>query len=361
MVAAIFAVITIVLTIPETIFAQPANPPGCSINGLNYNVQKNLSIITNGTVVTYTCLNFQNSASNGVCDIKLGTNGFQFVCAAADGTSTGVSTTLIPGNTILPGNPTGYGPFNFTNQCTILVNPGVQFAQVKWAAPGTVLLDIPNPPGDPANIDKTLSVVIVNPCIHVTKQCNGGPFVYGSPISFVGTVTNCGDTVLTSVSVVDDQAGVLISGLTLQPGQATNFSANYFPEGNLCGPFTNHVTASGTASQLTIPAIVSDSASAVCTVVSSPCINVTKTCPASVPFGTTSYVIGGVVTNCGNVPLVGVMVVDDNGTPGNLADDVTINIGSIGIGGSVPYSATNTAPGSCGPVTDKVIATGAGQ
>src|SRR5207302_2014067 len=66
-----------------------------------------------------------------------------------------------------------------------------------------------------------------------------------------------------------------------------------------------------------------------------------------------------IVTNCGNVPLVGVVVVDDNGTPGNPADDITIPIGYLDIGASAPWTATNTLTGtSCGPFTNTAIATG---
>jgi hypothetical protein len=68
-----------------------------------------------------------------------------------------------------------------------------------------------------------------------------------------------------------------------------------------------------------------------------------------------------VVNNCGNVPLVNVTVVDDNGTPGNPADDITINIGSLAVGGSAPYSANNTVPVGCGPFTDTVVASGNNQ
>src|SRR4029077_2144995 len=120
-----------------------------------------------------------------------------------------------------------------------------------------------------------------------------------------------------------------------------------------CGPFTDHVVASGAG---LCGGAVSATNSCTTTISSTPCINVTKTCPGSIVYGTTSYVVSGVVTNCGNVPLVGVTVVDDNGTPGNAADDITINIGSIAIGGTAPWTATNSVPVGCGPFTDHVVA-----
>src|SRR5439155_22359544 len=92
-------------------------------------------------------------------------------------------------------------------------------------------------------------------------------------------------------------------------------------------------------------------------VCNNPCIDATKTCPASVPFGTTSIPFSGVVNNCGNVPLTHVKVVDDNGTPGNTADDITIPLADIPVGGSVPYSGTHTVGADfCGPLTDTIVA-----
>lgn len=329
-------------------------PAGCTANALGYDIQNLFGLvnITNCTVVTFvTTIDQPNVPST--CNIVLSTNGLKFFCPDAGGNSTGSSTTLIPGGTTLPPGL----HILFTNQCTICVTSGVHTAQVRIADNGSVVQDNPLQ-DDPAAILKTLSVNIFNPCIKVTKVCNGGPFPYGSPISFVGTVTNCGDIALTGVTVYDDHAGILLTNLVLQPGQGTNFSANYVPTGNLCGPFTNNVLATGIA-PLSVPAVVSSTAQAVCTVVSSPCIGVTKTCPGSIPYGTTSYVIGGVVTNCGNVPLVGVVVVDNNATT-NVNDDITINIGTLAAHASAAYTATNTVPVTCGPFTDRVVATGTG-
>src|SRR5437667_61264 len=52
-----------------------------------------------------------------------------------------------------------------------------------------------------------------------------------------------------------------------------------------------------------LPIFSSPKKSCTTTVPTSPCINVTKTCPATVPFGTTSISFSGVVTNCGDVRL----------------------------------------------------------
>jgi SdrD B-like domain len=326
-------------------------PPGCSANNLTYNINNlyGLVNVTNGTVVTFVTTVMQpivGSPQDTTCNIII--SNLVFFCSDTNGNPTVAQLpALISGpNTVLP---PGYNKL-FTNQCAINVNPGVLHAVVKVADAGALVQDNPQQ-DDGAAIIKTLSVNVFNPCIQVTKQCNGGPFGYGQPISFVVTVTNCGDVQLGSVTVVDDEAGTnttLISGLILQPGQGTTFTTNYIPSGNPCGPFTNNVTATGLA-RLSIPATVSSTASAVCTVITAPCISVTKTCPSNIVYGTTSYPVSGVVNNCGNVPLV-VTVVD--------AGNFTNSLGTIQPGGSAPYSATITVPVGCGPFTDTVTATG---
>jgi len=47
------------------------DPPGCTVNGLTFNVQKSANAVTNGSTVTFTALQFLNSADAGVCAIQL--------------------------------------------------------------------------------------------------------------------------------------------------------------------------------------------------------------------------------------------------------------------------------------------------
>jgi hypothetical protein len=70
------------------------------------------------------------------------------------------------------------------------------------------------------------------------------------------------------------------------------------------------------------------------------------------------------VQNTGDVPLQNVVLVDDSATPGNPGDDVTINVGNLGIGqsagpftNSIPTSVADCAGG--GLRTNTVVATGA--
>jgi hypothetical protein len=224
--------------------------------------------------------------------------------------------------------------------------------------------------GGVAQEQPTTGLIVLQPCVSITKQCDGGPFLYGQPIAFKGIITNCSvpqvtpwDGDLFILSVADNPATTITfatttsSGRTydgkLTAGETIGYSGSYVPQTNLCGPFSDTVQV--VAADVT-GYTVTNTASTVCSITTTPCISVTKTCPGSITYGTTSYIVGGVVTNCGNVPLVGVTVVDDNGTPTNAADDITITIGSLPIGGTAAYSATNTVPVGCGPFTDTVVA-----
>src|SRR5258706_148620 len=68
------------------------------------------------------------------------------------------------------------------------------------------------------------------------------------------------------------------------------------------------------------------------------------------------------VTNTGNVTLTNVSVTDNNGTPGNTADDFTISIGTLGAGASATVSSAprvlTTADFDHGSVTNIATDTG---
>src|SRR5439155_20156859 len=108
---------------------------------------------------------------------------------------------------------------------------------------------------------------------------------------------------------------------------------------NLASKFYRPLTDTSVASCDSVLGRHFDSPKMSCTttVPTTPCILVTKTCPATVPFGTTSISFSGIVTNCGDVTLTGVKVVDDNGTPGNPTGKSMINRHDIPFDGIVSY------------------------
>src|SRR5262249_61943011 len=113
-----------------------------------------------------------------------------------------------------------------------------------------------------------------------------------------------------------------------------------------CGPSTDPAPASGTA-PLDNPVIVTATASATCPVISSPAIKVTKSCDASIEFGTTNINVSGDVSNTGNVPLTGVKVVDSDGT-------TLIGPIDLAIGGTAHYTGSISVADGCVRLTDTV-------
>jgi len=90
------------------------------------------------------------------------------------------------------------------------------------------------------------------------------------------------------------------------------------------------------------------------------CIDVTKTCTDGIlPNGPIQY--SGMVKNCGPIALTNVTVMDDNGTPGYLADDVLVlgptSLAPAGQSGDSANYSGSYAPASS-PSTDTVTATG---
>jgi hypothetical protein len=304
------------------------SPPGCNANALSITIAKNPGgNIVLGTVVHYTIV-IQNPVTdpggNPACDISL-PNGLSFICPGADGLPDGTTTVIRPnGFVIHAGDPA----ISTNIDCTITgaaipagSPPGtLPQAQAKVSAPGAILDDGFN---DPANIDKTISVSVVTPCIGVTKNCVNTCTPYGQPIQFSGVVSNCGNILLLNVTVTDDQnGGVLVfSTNALQPGASAPYSGSYTNSGAiLCGPFTDTVTAIGTANTAPTPVNVTNTASATCHVSTSPAITLLKDC-GKVTGGvldvtTKTLSIGDQyadvfsVTNTGNVPLTDIVITD---------------------------------------------------
>jgi uncharacterized repeat protein (TIGR01451 family) len=82
------------------------------------------------------------------------------------------------------------------------------------------------------------------PAIFVTRSCPTPPPTLGDLAFFSGVVSNSGDATLASVSVVDDQAGVIMNNQALAPGEAQQFQAFYIVTN--CGPsVADGVSASG--------------------------------------------------------------------------------------------------------------------
>jgi hypothetical protein len=210
------------------------------------------------------------------------------------------------------------------------------------------------------DIESASCAADVNPAILVSKTCSADINAGGNGIDvlFSGTVTNTGNVALGNVSVVDDSGTPGVPGddvtvlgpISLAPGASANYSGGFAASGSSS---TDTVTASGTDVVTQTP--VQDDASASCAADVSPAIDVTKQCTDAPLFGQ-PILFNGTVSNSGNVELLGVMVVDDNGTPANLADDVVFNLGDLAPGASANYNGSYS-PALAGPSTNTVVAT----
>ena len=132
---------------------------------------------------------------------------------------------------------------------------------------------------------------------------------------------------------------------------------SYTPQAGDPDPLTNTVTATGTGADSGAEA--SDDASCTTDITHEPGIDVTKSCPESVPFGEDiEYTI--TVENTGNEPLVGVTV--DDTLLGDITGDFDFDFANPFPVGEVATAVVSYTPqaGDPDPITNTVTATGTG-
>src|ERR1043165_4525659 len=267
------SLVAIFLLVAGPIVASQS-PPGCFANNLNLNIGVLASNVTNGTVVTWV-VSIQNPTNvPGSCDVTLGPSGLTFTCPGPTGVPNGSVTTLIPGGTTLP---PGFGPTNFSIACPINITNGALTAAGRASAPNSVVHKNPIQ-DDPANVDKSISIGLVYPCLVVTKQCLTATNYTGDAvvITYTGSVSNCtmfnpdapSQNRLENVVVYNDQptnGTVVIGAISLIAGTGTNFTRSYTNTANICGPFPDTLTAVATV-LADDPFTITNSASSQCTI-----------------------------------------------------------------------------------------------
>ena len=158
--------------------------------------------------------------------------------------------------------------------------------------------------------------VTTAPSIAVTLACPVVPSTNGGPITYTGTVRNSGNVTLTNVVVMNLQASpaTVFTATSLAPGASASFTASFTAPTNACS-VSSTVNASGR--DLCSQVMVSNSASATCTLATTPRLIVTQNCPPSpvAPGGLLTY--SGTVSNAGGIALTNIVVVNDRsgGTP----------------------------------------------
>ncbi|MHB8736383.1 MAG: DUF7507 domain-containing protein, partial [Terriglobales bacterium] len=184
----------------------------------------------------------------------------------------------------------------------------------------------------------TTCTVATAPAIGVTLVCPIAPVASGGLITYSGTVRNSGNVTLNNVVVMDTQVtpnAAVIGPITLAPGASANFTANFTAPLDACA-VSSTVTATGNDN--CTAALVSNSASATCTLITAPSILVTQACPVSpaVPGGLLTY--NGTVSNTGNSTLTNVVVLNN-------------------LSGATPvFTAATLAPGAVANFTGSYLA-----
>jgi uncharacterized repeat protein (TIGR01451 family) len=188
------------------------------------------------------------------------------------------------------------------------------------------------------------------PAIAVTLACPATPVATGGLITYSGTVRNSGNVTLDNVTVVSSQAvpSTVLTVPSLAPGASANFTASFTAPADACS-VSSTVTASG--GDNCTENVVNNSASATCTLVTTPRIAVTQNCPANPPSlgGVLTY--SGTVSNAGNITLTNVVVTDDQ-----TGANSVFTVATLAPGASSSFSGSYTVPASGCAVTSTLTA-----
>jgi uncharacterized repeat protein (TIGR01451 family) len=188
------------------------------------------------------------------------------------------------------------------------------------------------------------------PAIAVTLGCPATPVATGGLITYSGTVRNSGNVTLNNVTVVNSQAvpSTVLTVPSLAPGVSANFTASFTAPADACS-VSSMVTASGNDS--CTQNAVNNSASATCTLVTTPRIAVTQNCPANPPNlgGVLTY--SGTVSNAGNITLTNVVVTDDR-----TGANSVFTVATMVPGASSSFTGSYTVPASGCAVTSTLTA-----
>ena len=211
--------------------------------------------------------------------------------------------------------------------------------------------------GYPVSDSATTTVQVISPGIAVRVQPQPGMVYAGDLVTYEYTVTNEGDVTLSQVAVVDNNGTpadtaddiIVCSGFILTAGASKVCSHTAM----VTRTTTTVATATG---QDPLGGSVNDSDQATITVIS-PSIDLVVTTDRTVVDRGEPVTYRYQVTNTGNVTLSQVTVIDDNGTPGNPGDDVTVCSQITLAAGASRECSRTTTPAS----TTTIAATATGQ
>ena len=190
------------------------------------------------------------------------------------------------------------------------------------------------------------------PCIRITAQCVSSVGENGA-ITITGTVTNCGNNLLTGVTVtnyVDGGAYTFLYPTNLEIGKGLSFTGTYVPL-NPCVPSTATLIVQGSDAFTAVPKVVTSSTKTTCQNVLTPGIKVTKVCPKDPVSPGQMLTFSGTVSNTGNVTLTNIVVVNNQPAPNTKVFTQL----SLAPGAVVAFTGSYLAPTNCS-VTDTLTA-----
>jgi len=204
------------------------------------------------------------------------------------------------------------------------------------------------------SIVTTTCPVITTPWITITKNCPAQPTPRGGVHTYTGLVSNLGNVTLINVFVVNNQPGSstpVIGPITLAPGASTNFTGSYIAPVDCCET-VDTLTASG--EDRCSGSRVTATASAICPLLTTPGISITRVCPASPVAVGGLYVFTGLVSNTGDVVLTNVFVFSSQ------SNTNTPLLGPIELapGESEEFNGSYTVTAGSNPATDTVTGRG---
>ncbi len=191
----------------------------------------------------------------------------------------------------------------------------------------------------------TTCPVTTAPAIAVTLACPAVTATTGGLISYTGTVRNSGNVTLINVAIVDTQSvpSNVLTIPSLAPGVSANFTASFTAPADACSVSTT-VVATGTDSCSQVS--VSNSASATCTLVSTPSIVVTQSCPVNPAVPGALLTFDGTVRNAGNITLTNVVVLN------NLSGSTPVfTAATLAPGQVASFSGSFLAPTNCSVIS----------
>jgi uncharacterized repeat protein (TIGR01451 family) len=200
------------------------------------------------------------------------------------------------------------------------------------------------------NTATTICPITTTPLLAVTQVCPVTPAVPGGLLTYSGTVSNAGDITLNNIIVTNSQSGItpILTVLALAPGATTNFTGSYFAPTNCSSTSTSTATA-----QSLCGIGVTNTATTICPITTTPSIVITETCPPGPVSEGSSVTFGGSVENTGNITLTNVLVFSSQGSSSTpLLGPITLAPGA-----SEPFTGSYIATGGSNPTTNSTIVT----